>query len=66
MGNLNNIPGAFPSIDGQWQEGMALLDYFAAKAMQAFLSNGNTYYKDIPKIAYDLAQLMMEESEKRL
>jgi hypothetical protein len=66
MGKLHNLHSAFPRNGTEFDEGMALLDYFAAKAMQAFLSNGNTYYKDIPKIAYDLAQLMMEERTKHV
>ena len=60
-----------PVIDrfSKSMEGMTLLDYFAAKAMQALLTDYNTHshtYKDIPGVAYQMATRMLEEREKRL
>jgi len=72
-----NNPPAFPtnihnSGDGKYaSQGMTLRDYFAAQAMQAFLSNDNllkgacTWHKDgsetsIAVLAYDQADAMMK------
>jgi hypothetical protein len=66
MGKLHNLHSAFPRNGTEYDEGMALIDYFAAKAMQGFLDGCDTYYKDIPKLAYELAQLMMEERTKHV
>lgn len=40
--------------------GMDLRDYFAAKAMQAMLSNDVYHFDSIPNIAYLVAENMME------
>lgn len=53
----NNIP-AFPD---EYQDGMTLRDYFAAKTMQAMLgSNWTLKDEEIPARAYKMADLMME------
>lgn len=51
-----------------WQDGMTLLDYFAAKAMQGYCSrNGmNPTWDDRAKWAYQQAAAMMEERKKYL
>jgi hypothetical protein len=43
--------------------GMTLRDYFAAKVMQAIVKD--TDLVAIPTIAYDLAEMMLEERAKR-
>jgi hypothetical protein len=72
MSNINTGGPAFPQY--AWNEmaekftateGMTLRDYFAAKAMQALLSNveaGNEHQVVlIPNIAYELADDMLRE-----
>lgn len=71
---MNNIP-AFPrpASDAHQhgmhnpQEGMTLLDYFAAKAMQARITGRfiefNAY--DIAKEAYIIANAMMKERDEK-
>ncbi len=56
--------------------GMTKLDYFAAKAMQGFLSNPEVeksqegryklWISKVAKYSYDLAEEMLEEKERRL
>ena len=50
------------SID-KWQ-GMDLRDYFAAKAMQGLLANGNTRGANLIRLSYQIADEMMEERNK--
>jgi len=75
-------PPAFPTNQyangispSGFDTGMTLRDYFAAKAMQAFLSNDNllkgacTWHKDgsetsIAVLAYDQADAMMKVREE--
>ena len=71
-----NIP-AFPvaechqvAADIEWTAGMTLLDYFAAKAMQSlligyYMSGGNAG-KGISQEAYDSAEAMLAERERRM
>ena len=40
--------------------GMDLRDYFAAKAMQLYVGNGNTNKEVIAKVSYEIADAMME------
>ena len=56
---------AFPD---QYKDGMTLRDYFAAKAMQGFLSSVKVDYSDdlIAVDAYSLADAMMEARLKIL
>jgi len=77
-----NNPPAFPSgnevtlgdLRSSGHSGMTLRDYFAAKAMQGFLSNDNLlresckWHKDgsetsIAVLAYDQADAMMKARE---
>ena len=56
---------AFPNphrIDGK---GMTLVDYFAAKVMQALVSETGMTMPDFSKTAYDMAEDMMQERRKR-
>ena len=51
-----------------FQEGMALRDYFAAKAMQALLSTTKDeqwFPDEVASIAYEMANAMINESEKQ-
>lgn len=73
---MNNI-SAFPGKNTEIQ-GMTLRDYFAAKAMQAFMSNdkwvrglddacmkGNTKFKDsLAKNCYGMADAMLKERDE--
>ena len=69
--NTKNTGGpAFPHIDsgcGRFEAGMTLRDYFAAKAMQGYLSS---YPKDVhPEVvwvatyAYQMADAMLKARE---
>ena len=57
---------AFPT-HGQFDAGMDLRDYFAAKAMQAILVNRNdaVYLESLPKICYQWADAMMKVREQK-
>ena len=48
-----------------YDEGMMLVDYFAAKVMQALVSETGLTMPDFAKTAYDAAEDMMEERRKR-
>lgn len=74
--NKPKNPNAFPIEyqDGEFQTGMTLRDYFAAKAMQGVLSNssisvkiGKNFQKENENIAiacYSVADAMLKEREK--
>lgn len=71
--NKPNNPQAFPYYlcepNGSYvQAGMTLRDYFAAKAMQGFLSNSDLKrelsYREIAEKSYLMARAMLEEREK--
>ena len=72
--NPNNIPAfpyAFENEDaGGISLGMSLKDYFAAAALQGMLANsaGNRQAREAfwAKIAYDQAEAMLAEREKRM
>jgi hypothetical protein len=50
---------AFPNMAGQ--QGMDLRDYFAAKAMQAYLTGDyDLYPNEVAEKAYQVADWMME------
>jgi hypothetical protein len=52
---------AFPTPSNQNEQGMDLRDYFAAKAMQAFLTgNYDLYPNEVAKKAYQIADWMMK------
>ena len=59
---------AFPVSDSErvWDEGMDLRDYFAAKAMQYWLSNpiDNRQIEKLCEGAYQIADAMMKAREK--
>lgn len=69
MKNKPSNPHAFP-IDWNDQEGMTLLDYFAAKAMQAGRRMWEGFSEeDCEKVAgwaYQQAEAMLKEREKHL
>ena len=44
--------------------GVTLRDYFAAKAMQGLLANGNTRGANLIRQSYQIADEMMEERNK--
>jgi hypothetical protein len=63
---MSFIP-AFPYTDScDVEPGMSLRDYFAAKAMQAFLSeNSNVEWEHIAIWSYKVADKMLAEREKQ-
>ena len=64
---MNTGGPAFPTQVASY-EGMTLRDYFAAKAMQGLLigiESGKEHQAAlIPKIAYDMADVMLKEREQ--
>jgi len=62
------FPGSYTGNYGMpvWSDGMTLRDYFAAKAMQGFITGGYDLYPDErAKKAYDEADAMIVERNKR-
>ena len=61
---------AFPSTeDGKTtalREGMSLRDWFAGQALADSASLGNTSPADIAKMAYEIADAMLDEREESL
>jgi len=54
---------AFPFVcdaDFDYGTGMTLRDYFAAKAMQGLIENGNTDAQQMAKAAYIMADAMLK------
>lgn len=52
---------AFPTPTHNLQnDGMTLRDYFAAKAMQGFVANGNTNVQEIARASYIVADAMLK------
>ena len=60
----NNWQNMAPVSSG-YDEGMMLVDYFAAKVMQALISETGKTMQDFAKTAYDVAEDMMQERQKR-
>jgi len=57
---------AFAAGGSPQQSGMSLRDYFAAKAMQALLTNNQSCYTpDEASFAYSIAELMMEARKQK-
>lgn len=54
-------------VNGFYDPGMTLRDYFAAKAMQGILSNPDVAYdpSDLAKVAVDFAEAALAELERR-
>jgi hypothetical protein len=61
----NNWQQMAPVSNG-YDEGMTLLDYFAAKVMQSLISETGMTMPDFSKTAYDVAEDMMRERNERL
>lgn len=56
---------AFPTPAHNLQnDGMTLRDYFAAKAMQGFVANGNTNVQEIAQASYIVADAMLKARGK--
>ena len=67
MSKIKTGGGAFPAVGAQYscEEGMSLRDFFAAKAMQAQITNNlNLRPEDIAKWSYKYADLMLAERER--
>jgi hypothetical protein len=60
----NNWQNMAPVSSG-YDEGMMLVDYFAAKVMQSLISETGMTMQDFAKTAYDVAEDMMQERQKR-
>ena len=60
-----NNPPAFPQPINPAEQGrgMTLRDYFAAKAMNAFLSRPGSPFEKDAEYAYKMADAMMKERE---
>ena len=59
MINHTDPQAAFPD---EYQNGMTLRDYFAAKAMQALIDNDGLF-SEIPTQAYAIADAMLKARE---
>lgn len=59
---------AFPHVTDkgatEWGTGITIRDYFAAQAMQGLLAKYGSTVLDIPRIAYEIADIMLEQREK--
>jgi hypothetical protein len=62
MSNTNTGGPAFPY--GTAYAGMTLRDYFAAKAMEAFLHDGSSEVDEVAEAAYIVANAMLKAREK--
>ena len=60
---MKYLEQAFPGTHDGY-DGMTLHDYFAAKAMQGLLANGNTRGANLIRLSYQIADEMMEERNK--
>jgi hypothetical protein len=60
----NNWQNIAPISSG-YDEGMMLVDYFAAKVMQALISETGMTMPDFAKTAYDVAEDMIKERNER-
>jgi len=61
----NNWRQMAPISEG-YDEGMSLMDYFAAKVMQSLISETGMTMPDFAATAYDMAEDMMKERNARL
>jgi hypothetical protein len=62
---MDNKEPAFPIVyaEGDFDRGMTLRDYFAAKAMQALIMRGITFQTTLVQ-AYQMADQMIKEREQ--
>lgn len=60
----NNWQQMSPTASG-YDEGMMLVDYFAAKVMQALINETGMTMPDFAKTAYDVAESMIAERNLR-
>jgi len=64
MSNIETGGPAFPSHGSMGEvahEGMTLRDYFAAKAMQAYISHNNSYDRsEIAEVSFRIADYMLK------
>ena len=58
-----NNPQAFPNPHLRGDEGMTLRDYFAAKAMNAFLLRPGSPFEKDAEYAYKMADAMLKARE---
>ena len=70
MSKVNNPP-AFPNLKDlrnqshyETYEGMTLRDYFAAKAMHAYLTTPHSDFNLVGVNAYEVADMLLAEREK--
>ena len=63
MSNTNTGGPAFPY--GTAYAGMTLRDYFAAKAMEAFLHDGSSEVDEVAEAAYIVANAMLRAREEK-
>ena len=63
MNNTNTGGTAFPCHTIAMHEGMTLRDYFAAKAMQVFLTHERTSEEEDARDAYAMADAMLKARE---
>ncbi len=62
---MNDGGSAFPQYsDHAVWGGLTMLDYFAAKAMQAMLTGRNDIPRDLAGAAYEVAMAMIAERER--
>ena len=61
--NDNAFPSTFHNGWGEPEKGMTLRDYFAAKAMQALVSTGETDSPIISQASYIIADAMLKARE---
>lgn len=69
---MTRLPAFACAAENGHQEGMALRDYFAAKAMQGIIVNTDILdtsqvksHHDIAKLAYDAADAMLQAREEK-
>jgi len=63
MSDTNTGGPAFPLFAATGYAGMTLRDYFAAKAMQAVVSNGDVDPQKISQASYIIADAMLKARE---
>jgi len=68
MSDKNTGGPAFPITAESYRDvreiGMTLRDYFAAKAMEAFLHDGSSEVDEVAEAAYIVANAMLKAREK--